>query len=343
MDQAGHGRKASAGVDRGAGGRPSRLGRGLAGLIGAPVPVEAGAARGAAPAEGGVAPSPNDNITLPGIAAGPGRVPRTDELSDFVMVEAAIIVPSRYQARRRFNEDSLRELADSIARSGMLQPVLVRPRENGYELVAGERRWRAAVMAGVQRIPALVRPLTEEEAAEWGLVENLQREDLNPVERAIGLRRLCERFGWSQEEVGRRVGLERSSVANMIRLAELEPEIAELLEAGRLSPGHGKVLLSLAPGPARVAMARTAATHGWNVRQTEQAVKRSLAGLVGAPGPRTRSAAVGDLERQLGEHLGTKVHIVTDRGGAKGRIVIEFYGLDHFDGLVSRLGFTPRS
>lgn len=305
-------------------GKPRRLGRGIGSFIGlsAPVPVE----QGAAPAAVGAAEGGESSAA--GLRA----------------VSVDLIEPSRYQPRRVIDEASVDRLAASIRRAGVMQPVVVRPAAGGrYELVVGERRWRAAKKAGLTAIPALVRALSEEEAAEWGLVENVQREDLNPMERAHALRGLCERFALSHGELADRVALDRSSVANLIRLTELEEPVGALIERGELTMGHGKALLGVAPGEMRVGLAKQAATFGWSVRKLEQACRAAAApgrGVRGGAAP--RRAVLADVEKQLGEHLGTKVTITTDRRGTKGRVIVEFYGLDHFDALLTRMGAAIR-
>ncbi|MBZ0172589.1 MAG: ParB/RepB/Spo0J family partition protein, partial [Phycisphaerales bacterium] len=170
------------------------------------------------------------------------------------------IEPGRHQPRTRFDDTALAALSDSIRAVGVIQPIVVRPAETPgrYELVAGERRWRASKLAGLATIPALVRETSERSAAEAALIENLQREDLNPLERAAGLRGLVDRFGLTQQEVATRVGLDRSSVSNLLRLLELEPAISAMLETGELGLGHGKALLSAAPGQTRVELAKRA-------------------------------------------------------------------------------------
>jgi ParB family transcriptional regulator, chromosome partitioning protein len=307
-----------------------RLGRGLSGLLSEPVPV-------------GVASE--DKLT------------RSQE--HFAIAERGIsmipigrIVPNDFQPRRVFDQVALERLADSIRRSGVMQPVIVRPHQpsgDSFQLVAGERRWRAAALAELETIPSIVREIGDEEAAEWALVENVQREDLNPMERAWAFQSLVERFGLNHSQIAERVGLDRSSVANTIRLIELESPIRDMISAGRLTAGHGKALLMAPAGPERMKLAEQASDEGWSVRRLE----RAAAGLtapapaaapgVGRSGPDlARVAARAELERQLGEHLGSKVTITTDRSGARGRLSIEFYGLDHFDGLLAKLGFQMR-
>jgi len=272
------------------------------------------------------------------------------------------VQPNPFQPRREMDPEALESLASSIRQSGVIQPILVRPLPRGggsvagsdaYQLIAGERRWRAAQAAGLDAIPAIVRDLDDESAAELALVENIQREDLNAIERAGALRVLVERFGLTQTQVGERVGLNRSSVANLMRLGELEDEIQALIAQDRIGAGHGKALLAIPAGTRRIELAHRAAEHRWTVRALERAVtnaqrhgpderspgENAAAGAVGESGDDDRSASLADLERQLGEHLGTKVRIKTDGSGQKGRMVVEFYGLEHFDGLMEKIGF----
>lgn len=258
-----------------------------------------------------------------------------------------MIRPSPYQPRQRMDESALRKLAESIERSGLMQPIVVRPRGAGYELVAGERRWRAAKLAGLDPIPALVREISDGAAAELALIENLQREDLNPVERARALQRLGTEFGLSQAEVGRRVGLERSTVANLVRLLDLGDAVLRMIEDGSLSIGHGKALLAVMDLKRRLRLAERAAAEGWSVRRLEReagvgeargGAERSGAAGAGDRGDTVRSA-LADLERRLGEHLGTAVTLRTNKDGKRGHMTLAFYDLDHFDGLMAKMGF----
>jgi len=273
-------------------------------------------------------------------------------------VAVEMIRPSPFQARKTFDEAPLKSLADSMRTAGVMQPIIVRKGADvgTYELVAGERRWRAAKLAGLSRVPAIVRDLADEDAAEWGLIENLQREDLNAMDRAHALRMMSERFGLSHAKIAEKVGLERATVANLVRLTELEPEVAELISADALTSAHGKALLSMPSGDDRVRIAREAARNQWPVRKVEAEAKRVLAGEAGDSrgldgdasaeslrnGPTdisgdAKRAVVLDLERRLSQQLGTKVHIQTS-GKEKCKITIEFYGLDHFDGLLTKMG-----
>ncbi len=297
----------------------SRLGRGLSSLMSLDAPVRVDPVPEEAPQE---------------TAAG------------FTRIRVDAVGVSPFQPRKVMDEGSIARLADSIRRQGMMQPIVVRSVDcviGRYELVAGERRWRAAKLAGLEMVPALVKSLSDEEAAEWALVENVQREDLNAMERAWALRGLADKFGLSQQMLAERVGLERSSVANLMRLTELEGEIQGLIAAGKLSAGHGKALLSHGAGASRVALAKTAAMGEMPVRRLEALAKRAGDAAIAAakeplPGTSGRLAVVQDLERQLSQQLGTKVKIAASKGAKRGMIKIEFYGVDHFDGLLARLG-----
>lgn len=263
-----------------------------------------------------------------------------------LMIDLGKIETNKFQPRRKVSESSIAALADSVRRSGVMQPVVVRRTEAGaYELVAGERRWRAAQLAGLTTIPAVVRELSDADSAEWAVVENVQREDLNAMDRAWALRNLHDRFGRSHQEIAESVGMDRSSVVNLIRLTELEAEVASLVAEGQLSAGHGRALLGIDAGPRRVELAKRCASLGWSVRQCEQAVRATAnAGnaVVAPAAESSRVAVLSDLERRLGQFLGTKVKISTSRKGERGTILIEYYGLDHFDGLLNRIGFQSR-
>jgi ParB family transcriptional regulator, chromosome partitioning protein len=260
-----------------------------------------------------------------------------------LFVAAASIVSNTQQPRKVFDEVALARLAESIRVAGVLQPVLVRRKSGGdtFELVAGERRWRAAKVAGLERIPAIVADISDEQSAEWALIENIQREDLNAMERAWALRGLMDRFGMSAAQLAERVGLDRTTVTNFVRLTELEGQIQKLIEDQRISGGHGKALLMAPAGDDRVALARIAVEQKWSVRRTElEAARRTKPRSSSPPESGHRTAAViDDLERRLSVHLGTKVHIHSHQGGTRGRVVIEYYDLDHFDSLMSKMGF----
>lgn len=318
-----------------------RLGKGLASLLGQPVRVDAAAGPIADPGEGALSGQTRE--------AAPDAAPPSIASSGFRRIPIDDIVPNRFQPRRDIDQGALERLRDSIKAAGIMQPIAVRPRAAGsgggeaWELVAGERRWRAARLAGFTHVPAVVAELDDKDAAEWAVVENLQREDLNPIDRAWAFRSLAERFSMPHRTIAERVGLDRSSITNLIRLTELETEIQSLIAAGTLSTGHAKALLSLPAGADRVRLARQAAEQAWPVRRLERLGAQSQQGVADAPGPARSPSAHADLERQLSEHLGTRVGIQTDAAGSKGRISITFFSLDHFDEIVGRLGFRYKS
>lgn len=257
------------------------------------------------------------------------------------------IVPNRRQPRTDFDEASLQALAASIRQAGVMQPIMVRPSEGGFELVAGERRWRAAKLVGLATIPAVVRPMDDRVAAELALIENIQREDLNPMERAIALRRLAIDFELTHQEIADRVGLDRASVSNLLRLSDLDRATADLVRAGRLSQGHAKALLGISDLTMRASLVSRCLSEDWSVRALEREVQKALQSGTAVGGASTgdptkvsaRDANVADLERQLAEHLGTRVSLQLGRKKGSGRLVVEFYNLDQFDGLMHKMGF----
>lgn len=244
------------------------------------------------------------------------------------------------QPRKHFDEEQLEELRESIATHGVLEPIIVRPVEGRYQVVVGERRWRAARLAGLKTVPAVVRQLTDKETMEIALVENLQREDLNPLEEADAYRRLMAEFGLTQEEVAARVGKKRSTVANRLRLLDLEEEIRLEVEAGRLSAGHAKVLLGVPDRAMRLELARRVVEEGLSVRALEEAVVESERRTVARVETPRRSSRrvdplVQDLEERLQQALGTKVRVV--HRGDRGRIEIDYYSEDEMERLIEVL------
>lgn len=247
------------------------------------------------------------------------------------------IRPNPWQPRRHFAPEAIEELARSIAEQGIVQPLVVRRRDDGYELIAGERRLRAARAAGLTSVPVVVRELDDREALEIALVENLQREDLGPLEEADAYGRLMTEFGLTQDEVAKRVGKSRPAVANTLRLRDLPESVLEALRSGSLSAGHGRALLSVPGADERLRLAREAISAGLSVRQLEERT-RTFQTAKGAAQKAPVGAAlpeVGDLERQLMRELGTKVRIASD--GKRGRIVIDFYSVDEFDRIVGQI------
>lgn len=258
-------------------------------------------------------------------------------------MQAAVgdIEPNPFQPRRNFSQEQLEGLAQSIRAHGILEPLIVRPspRQNGarYQLVIGERRWRAAQLAGLETVPVVVRRVSDREMVQMALVENLQREDLNPLEEAEAYRRLIDEFGMSQEEVARLLGRARPTVANTLRLLELEEPIQALVMEGRLSAGHAKALLGLQPGAERVRLAQRVAERGLSVRQTEELVRQLQAAAARARGGGAAGAARpwAEMEAALEKVLGTRVVIREGRRG--GRIEIAFYGQEELLRLLELL------
>jgi ParB family transcriptional regulator, chromosome partitioning protein len=250
-----------------------------------------------------------------------------------------LIQRGRYQPRREFDADSLRELAESISAQGVIQPVIVRPVENGrYELIAGERRWRAAQQAGLDEIPVVVKEVTEEAAMAMGLIENIQREDLNPLEEANALSRLLHEFGLTHQEVAKAVGKSRTTVTNLLRLLELNEDVKTLVESRRLEMGHARALLGL-QSDAQSKAAEQVVRQGLSVRDTERLVRR-LQGEAELPTrPRQLPAEDPDIRRlvtDLSEKLGAKVDLQQGAKG-KGKLVIGYNSLDELEGILDHI------
>ena len=251
------------------------------------------------------------------------------------------IRPNRYQPRQRFSDAGLASLAASLKTHGLLQPVLVQRGEDGtFELIAGERRWRAAQIAGLARIPAIVRTAQTREMMEWAILENTQREDLNPMERGQAYARLVSEFSLTQEEIAARMGIDRSSVANFLRMIHLPKALWNDIEEGRLSMGHAKVLLSLEKEADQLTAAARIIAGGWSVRQTEAHVKQMKSVPITV---RDRASdtlpEVADMETRLRHSLGTRVRIV--HRGRTGEIRITYHSLDEFDRLLERFEGSP--
>ncbi|GIV21022.1 MAG: chromosome partitioning protein ParB [Armatimonadota bacterium] len=256
-------------------------------------------------------------------------------------IPVSLIVPNPDQPRREMDRASIEELAASIREHGVLQPVLVQPLPDGrYQLIAGERRWRAARLAGLTTIPAVVRQVSEEERLELAIVENVQREDINAVEEAVAYRMLMERFGMTQEQVAQRVGKSRTAVANTLRLLALEPEILEGLQQGKITEGHARALL-MAPEESRVEIYRRTVRAGWSVRETERAARaasrekesatsESVSRETSAPDPHVMA-----LEDRLRNTLATRVQIHCHNG--KGSIEIHFYDMEDLSRIVEAI------
>ncbi|SFU49902.1 ParB/RepB/Spo0J family partition protein [Halomonas korlensis] len=242
----------------------------------------------------------------------------------------------KYQPRRDIQPEALEELADSIRAQGVMQPIVVRPiGESRYEIIAGERRWRAAQLAELDTIPAVIREVTDEVALALALIENIQREDLNPVEEAMALKRLIDDFALTQQQVADAVGRSRAQVANLLRLLALDPEVQTLLERGDLDMGHARALLALSGAKQRKA-AHEVVNKDLTVRDTEALVKRLVAGDTTKSATPAPSPDVARLETRLGEVLGAPVKIQHGRSG-KGRVTIRYASLDELDGILEHI------
>ncbi|MEA4921985.1 MAG: ParB/RepB/Spo0J family partition protein [Eubacteriaceae bacterium] len=245
------------------------------------------------------------------------------------------IKPNVNQPRKSFDPETLEDLADSIAEHGVIQPIIVRNSGNGYEIVAGERRWRAARQAGLKKIPCLVRELSEEELALFAIIENMQREDLNPVEEAEGLERMISAFGLTQEQVSKSVGKSRPYISNSLRLLKLPDEIRQLLSEGKLSNGHGRALLGLENMNKQIILANRIVKEGLSVRTVEQIVSGGDKKPKAKPRQITKSADVMQVEEDLKHVLGTRVNL--KQSGKKGRIEIEYYSREELERLIEIL------
>ncbi|GAB2787675.1 ParB/RepB/Spo0J family partition protein [Halomonas shantousis] len=302
--------------------RKRALGRGLDALIGA------GARR-------------REGLEIEGQTA-PGETPPAQDPAASEMQERLMRLPlgqlsrGKYQPRREIQPEALEELADSIRAQGVMQPIVVRPvGKERYEIIAGERRWRAAQLAELDVIPAVVREVSDEVALALALIENIQRENLNPVEEAFALKRLLEEFELTQQQVADAVGKSRAQVANLLRLLSLDPEVQTLLERGDLDMGHARALLALSGARQRKA-AHEVVDRDLTVRQTEALVKQWAAGQTAKPPAAKVPADVGRLENQLADLLGAPVKIAHGQSG-KGRVTIRYSSLDELDGILSHI------
>jgi len=242
-----------------------------------------------------------------------------DEIED---VPLSLISPNPFQPRRVFDEAELEELANSVKAKGVLQPILVRKLgDGGYELIVGERRWRAAKLAGLKKIPAIIRPATDAEAMEMALIENLQRKDLNPLEAARAYQRLMKEFGLTQEAVARALGKERSSIANTVRLLALQSEVQTWVESDQLSWGHAKVLLAVSDPEQQVRLGRRAVTERLSVRDLERLVRP--AHRAGRSNDARKGHRPSEIEERMSRRLGTKVRLIHGKTG--GKIIIDYY------------------
>jgi len=276
----------------------------------------------------------------------PAVAPRADaESGERVhQLNLASIVPSALQPRKDFAREALQELIESIRQHGIIQPLIVRQVGARFELIAGERRWRAAQEVGLTQVPVIIRSASDLEVLEISLIENLQRADLNPIEEAQGYARLANEFGMRQEDIASKVGRSRAAVANAIRLLDLHPQVQIWLAQNLLSVGHAKVLLALKAPEEQLLAGETVLRRNATVRSTERLVARQLG--IGrsrrrqrAAGQTVTPAAIEDLQNRLQQHLAT--HVSVHHGEKRGRIEIEYYGDDDLQRIVATLGLTP--
>lgn len=283
-------------------------------------------------------------VPAPASTAVSAAAPVIDPRERVEHVALGRIRPCPFQPRKDFSAEALRELADSIKAQGIVQPLIVRERDGQLELIAGERRWRAAQLLGLAEVPVILRPADDRAVLELALIENLQRENLNPIEEAQGYAQLIDLFQLTQEEVAAKVGKSRAVVANALRLLKLAPAIQAHIREGRLSVGHAKVILSLATEKHQKLAADRILKEGLNVRQTEVLVARLQARAGGVlarplpPLPPTTDAHVAHLENQLRERLGTKVHLRYLQG--KGALEITFFSDADLERILQLLGIT---
>lgn len=277
---------------------------------------------------------------LLGMDSGPSGDPGPSPEDTLTELEISAMQPGKYQPRTGMDPERLAELADSIKAQGMIQPIVVRPiAKNRYEIIAGERRWRAAQLAGLDRVPVVLRAVPDQAAIAMALIENIQREDLNPLEEANALKRLIDEFALTHQQAAEAVGRSRAAVSNLLRLLDLPETVRSLLEKRRLEMGHARTLITL-PTARAVALALMAADSGWSVRELEEKVRAEQQQNGGKPVSNGKSKAKADpnvtqLETELSERLATRVNIQhTTKGG---KIVIAYHSLDELDGLLERL------
>jgi len=303
--------------------KPKHLGRGLQSLLG---PI--------------ISPEAEENQVSSNPGAGANFPPDEELHSSMREIRIDSISPNPYQPRRVWDQQELSDLAESIRINGVIQPIIVRPCGPGYELIAGERRYRAAQQAGLEEIPALVRQARDEQMLELALVENIHRTDLNPIERAGAYKNYLSTFTLTQAEASERLGENRSVIANHLRLLELPEEIKQMLVGGQLTMGHARAILALPTDELRRKLANRAMAGRLSVREVERLVRRYLTGSVQSRAAKSKPAHIVELESELSRQLGTKVAIETRRNGQRGKIIIEFYSLDEFDRITERLGLA---
>ncbi|MFA5238710.1 MAG: ParB/RepB/Spo0J family partition protein [Phycisphaerae bacterium] len=305
--------------------KPKHLGRGLASLLGPITLTES---------------EENQMLPAPVVEA---NFPPDKELHDSLReISVDAVLPNPYQPRTVWNQQELEELAESIKANGVVQPIIVRPAGAGFELIAGERRFRAAKLASLTTIPALIREANDEQMLELSLIENIHRVNLNPIERAKAYQNYLNAFSLTQAEAAERLGENRSVVANYIRLLDLPEEVKQMVADGQLTMGHARAMLSLPTDELRRKLANRAMAGRLSVREVERLVQKYLLGTGQAKTTaRSKPAHILELENELGRQLGTRVAVETRKNGQRGKIVIEFYSLDEFDRITEKIGLTP--
>ncbi len=265
-----------------------------------------------------------------------GITAEKDAKDSVVMVKLSKVEPNREQPRKNFDEDGLNELSESIKQYGIIQPLIVQEKNGYYEIIAGERRWRAAKIAGLKEVPVIIRSLSDQEVMEISLIENIQREDLNPIEEALAYKRLLEEFHLKQEEVAKRVSKSRTTITNSMRLLKLTEEVQKMVVDGKLTTGHARCLIPIENPDIQKQAAEQIAEHNLSVREAEKLVKQILApkkGKITAPADISREALYENIADQMKQILGTKVEI-RQKDANKGKIEIEYYSQDELDRLL---------
>ena len=261
-------------------------------------------------------------------------IPESDEQNDKGIIELKIteVEPNENQPRRNFNQEALNSLAESIKEHGVVQPIIVRKSDEGYQIVAGERRWRAARLAGVKNIPAVIKDYSDGQILEIALIENLQREDLNPIEEANAYKALMDEHNLSQDDIAKRLGKSRPAIGNSLRLLNLHDEVKDFLVEGKITAGHARALLAIEDHKRQIDMAKRIIEEGLNVRQVEKiSSKKSVKNV-----PKEKSAEIIELEEKLRNFFGTKVNLVHSK--KRGKIEIEYYSIDDLERILNLLG-----
>ena len=303
--------------------KPKHLGRGLQALLG---PI--------------TSPFSDESQLVP-IQISDPNFPPDKHLSNLREVSIDQVKPNRYQPRQTWNDEELADLAESIKAKGIIQPIVVRQAGAAFEMIAGERRLRAAKLAGLKTLPAIIRPATDQEMLEIALIENINRTDLNPIERARAYQNYINTFNTTQDETASRLGQSRPVITNFLRLLDLPDEIQQMLTSGQLSMGHARAILSLPTDDLRRRLANRAMAGRLSVREVERLVRRYITGSDKSLRPLpVKPPHIIDLENRLTSQLGTKVSIETRKNGNRGKIIIEFYSIDDFDRITEQIGMA---